>query len=57
MHYVIQKITSESDLGFRYGWSTTVTVEEVAPSGPATQILQPGDRIVKVSQLVQLKLF
>ena len=26
-----------------------MTVEEVAPSGPATQILQPGDKIVKVS--------
>ena len=40
---------AESDLGFRYGWSTTVTVEDVASSGPANQILQPGDKIVKVS--------
>ena len=42
-------LSPESDLGFRYSWSTTVPVDEVAPSGPATQILQPGDRIVKVS--------
>jgi S1-C subfamily serine protease len=47
---IIIKISlAESDLGFRYGWTTTVTVEEVAPSGPATQILQPGDKIVKVT--------
>lgn len=29
-----------------------MTVEEVAPSGPANLILQPGDKIVKVSRSI-----
>ena len=39
---------SLSDLGFRYDWTTVCTVVDVASTGPATQILAPGDRIIKV---------
>ena len=41
---------SESDLGFRYDWSVVCKVSEVKSSGPADQILKPGDRILKVKQ-------
>ena len=36
-------------LGFKFDWSTVCTVTDVAAVGPATQILEPGDRIIKVS--------
>ena len=39
---------SSSDLGFRYDWTTVCTVVDVASTGPATQILAPGDHIIKV---------
>ena len=42
---------TESDLGFKFDWSTVCTVTDVAAVGPATQILEPGDRIIKVSNL------
>ena len=41
---------SESDLGFRYDWSTDFIVSDVTSSGPADQILCRGDRIIKVSE-------
>ncbi len=39
----------ESDLGFHYDWSTVCTVADVTASGPADQILEHGDRIIKVT--------
>ncbi|XP_064405216.1 disks large homolog 5-like isoform X2 [Halichondria panicea] len=45
--YVTSK--EKSDLGFKFDWSTVCTVTDVAAIGPATQILEPGDRIIKVN--------
>lgn len=39
----------KSDRGFRYDWSALYTVSDVTSSGPADQILELGDRIVKVN--------
>ena len=40
--------SSESDLGFRYDWCTVLSVSDVTASGPADQILEKGDKIIKV---------
>ena len=46
----------ESDLGFRYDWATVCTINEVTASGPADQILEPGDRIIKVLSYIDASL-
>ena len=55
--YVTTPPHTESDLGFKFDWSTVRSVTDVAAVGPATQILEPGDRIIKVSSPFQVLFF